>query len=86
MNQTITINKEWQIVRLDPKNWQIQNYAMLKEGKNAGGYEWKEMGYYATLRQALFALPDKMLDAVANGTLTDVKNALAGIRSAIKAI
>ena len=86
MSQIITINKDWRIDRMDVRNWEIQHLVKIKEGKNAGNIEWQGLGYYSTLRQALLALPDKMLDDVANGTLTDVKNALAGIREAIKAI
>lgn len=80
VEQTITINDTWKIVRLDVKNWQIQHLMPLESGKRKGELEWAEMGYFGTLRTAIIALPDKMLDDVANGTLTDVKNSLAGIR------
>ena len=86
MNQIVTINKDWRIDRMDVRNWEIQHLVRIKEGKNAGNAEWQGLGYYSTLRQALLALPDKMLDEVASGNLTDVKNALAGIREAIKGL
>lgn len=58
-SQTISIDSNWQILRVDAKNWEIQ-------------FNSKFQGFYGSLPSALQALPSKMLSEQASGTLADV--------------
>jgi hypothetical protein len=69
--QTVTINQDWRILRADPLNWEIQ-------------YKTKFQGYYGTIGGALRALPDKMLNEQAKGTLTDLLRTVDGIQGMIE--
>lgn len=68
--QTVTIDPNWRILRADPLNWEIQ-------------YKGKFQGYYGTIANALKALPAKMLDEQAKGTLNDVLRSVEGITATI---
>lgn len=57
--QVVTVDPHWRIVRFDEFNWQIQ-------------YKGEFKGYYSHLLDALKALPTKMLDTQAQGTLEQV--------------
>lgn len=70
-SQTVTIDKHWRILRADPMNWEIQ-------------YKGKFQGYYGTIVAALKALPAKMLDEEAKGTLNDLLRYAEGIRTTIE--
>ena len=70
-SQTITVDKNWKILRSDPMNWEIQ-------------YKGKFQGYYGRLGSALSALPLAMLDEQAKGTLNNVLECLETIRRIIK--
>lgn len=70
-SQTVTIDDHWQIIRADPLNWEIR-------------YKGKFQGYYGTIGNALCALPSKMLNESAKGTLTDIRRTLEGISSTIE--
>jgi hypothetical protein len=73
--QTIVIDKNWQIRRVDALNWEIQ-------------FKGQFWGYYGTLPDALRTLPAKMLGEAAKNSLADVlgsqKAILATIEQAIK--
>ena len=58
-SQTITIDKDWRIIRPDELNWELQ-------------YKYKTKGYYSTIVNALSALPAKMLNEAARGTLDEL--------------
>ena len=84
MKQLIQINDEWRIVRLDPKNWQIQQFVTVEKKDGSKVKEWTtENNYYGSCRQAIDALPSKMLDEVANTSLASVKLAYADIKATI---
>lgn len=54
--QTIPIDSDWRIVRVDRLNWEIQ-------------FKGNFYGYYSRLINAFKALPAKMLDAEAKNSL-----------------
>jgi hypothetical protein len=63
-SQTIKVDENWSIVRLDELNWQIRH-----KDQRAPYDKW----FFGTLRGALLALPDKMLGEEAKGTIDDVR-------------
>jgi hypothetical protein len=69
-SQTVTINEDWKILRADPLNWEIR-------------YKGKPNGYFGTVSAALRALPAKMLNETARGTLSDVLRSVEGIQAVI---
>ena len=69
-SQTIRVNDDWQIVRSDALNWEIQ-------------YQGKFKGYYGRILDALKALPHKMLDEQSNNSLADVQRGLDAIHATI---
>lgn len=75
--QTILIDSEWRLVRIDEFNWQIQ-YG----GKNEQGF--KARGFYSSLLTALSALPAKMLSEEAKNSLATVLDAQKGILERIE--
>ena len=70
-SQTIKVDEDWSIVRLDKKNWHIQF-------KNS-----EDENFYGTLTDAVQRLPHKMLDECAKGSLKDVVELVKGIRAKI---
>jgi hypothetical protein len=65
-SQTVTVDDNWRIRRSDPFNWEVQ-------------YKKKFQGYYPSVSAAIRALPAKMLNEDARGTLTDVLRSAEGI-------
>jgi len=63
-SQTIKVDENWSIVRLDELNWQIRH-----KDQRAPYDKW----FFGTLRGALLALPEKMLGREAKGTIDDVR-------------
>jgi len=63
-SQTIKVDETWSIVRADELNWQIRH-----KDQRAPYDKW----FFGTLRGALLALPDKMLEEEAKGTIDDVR-------------
>jgi hypothetical protein len=61
--QTIKIDDNWSIVRIDDLNWQIRH-----RRQRLPFDRW----YFGTLRGAFLALPDKMLGEEAKGAIADV--------------
>jgi hypothetical protein len=57
--QTVRIDENWKIIRVDELNWEIQ-------------FKGKFKGYYPTISSALKALPAKMLSETARNSLADV--------------
>lgn len=62
-SQTVVINKDWKIIRLDELNWQIV-HTFNPEPWN----RW----YYGSLRAALAGLPDKMLSREDKTSIAEV--------------
>src|SRR5262249_61715768 len=62
-SQTIKVDENWSIVRLDELNWQIRH-----KNQRAPYDKW----FFGTLRVALLALPDKMLGDESKGTIDAV--------------
>jgi hypothetical protein len=75
--QTIQIDKDWSIIRLDEMNYQIKN-RKRKEPFN----RW----YYGTLYAAFMALPGKMLAEEAKNSLQEVYRSYRGIVEAIERV
>jgi len=73
-SQTITVDENWSIVRLDELNWQIRH-----KDQRAPYNKWS----FGTLRGALLALPDKMLGEEAKGTIDDVRRCHRGFCEAV---
>ena len=69
-SQTVVIDKDWRIERIDDMNWQV----LHKDKFN---------GYYGRLTHALKALPDKMLATEARGSLTQIVATLQSIEARI---
>jgi hypothetical protein len=63
-SQTIKVDENWSVVRVDELNWQIRH----KE-QRAPFDRW----FFGTLREAILCLPDKMLGEEAKGTVDDVR-------------
>ena len=70
-SQAITITPQWQILRPDERNWELQFNHSFK-------------GFYGDLPSALAALPAKMLDEAAKNNLADVLRSHKAIVEAIK--
>ena len=66
-SQVVKIDEHWEIRRWDDLNWDI-----YKDGKD-------QKSYHRNLLSALTALPAKMLDSVARGSLNDVLRSHRGI-------
>jgi hypothetical protein len=73
-SQTIKVDENWSIVRLDQLNWQIRH----KDQR--APYDKR---FFGTLRGALLALPDKMLEEEAKGTIGDVRRCYRGFCEAV---
>ena len=73
-SQTIKLDENWSIVRLDELNWQIRH-----KDQRAPYNKW----FFGTLRGALLALPDKMLGEEAKGTIDDVRRCHRGFCEAV---
>jgi hypothetical protein len=71
-SQTITIDSEWQILRFDDMNWEVQ-------------FKGKFWGYFSSLPAAFKALPAKMIDQNASGSIADVLRCVEGIAETIQA-
>lgn len=69
-SQTVTIDQDWKIRRVDPLNWEIQ-------------YKGEGKGYFPTVSGAIKALPSKMLNEQAKGDLADVLRSVDSIREMI---
>ena len=64
--QVIDLDERWQIRRADKLNWELR-------------FKGKRQGFYGTLLGAFQALPAKMLQEEASGTLVEVTRTLRGI-------
>jgi hypothetical protein len=73
-SQTIKVDQNWSIVRLDEVNWQIRH-----KDQRAPYDNW----FFGTLRGALLALPDKMLGEEEKGTIDDVRRCYRGFCEAV---
>jgi hypothetical protein len=73
-SQTIKVDENWSIVRLDELNWQIRH-----KDQRAPYDKW----FFGTLRGALLALPDKMLGEEAKGTIDNVRRCYRGFCEAV---
>lgn len=69
-SQTITVDENWRILRSDPLNWEIQ-------------YKGNFKGYFGTVSAALAAIPAKMLNEEARGSLSDVLRSTEAIYAVI---
>jgi hypothetical protein len=68
--QTIRIDNEWKIVRIDALNWQIR-----KNGKCPNNRE----NFYGTIIGAFYALPVKMLSEQAQEDVVRVRQAFESL-------
>ena len=75
-SQTIVIDDNWSIVRLDERNWQILNKRAEKDG-------FDNENYFGSLFEALRALPSKMLDDEAKTSLALVYDVEKAIKTRI---
>jgi hypothetical protein len=73
-SQTIKVDENWSIVRLDELNWQIRH-----KDQRAPYDKW----FFGTLRGALLALPDKMIGEEAKNAITDVSRCYRGFCEAV---
>lgn len=64
--QTIVIDDQWQIIRSDELNWELQ-------------FQGKFKGYYGSIAGALKALPVKSLGEQVNNSLADLQRTLIAI-------
>jgi len=75
--QTLRIDGEWVIKRMDQYNWEIR-------------HKGKFYGYYGSLLRAFEALDGKILDIEAVGTLAEIKqqhkDIVARVRDALREI
>src|SRR5262245_62819702 len=62
-SQTINVDENWSIVRLDELNWQIRH-----KDQRAPYNKW----FFGTLRGALLALPDTAIGEEAKNAIADV--------------
>src|SRR5687767_3461537 len=69
--QTIVIDDEWQIVRADDLNWEVQHKKRF-------------FGYYPDVVSAFKALPAKMLSSTAKNSVADVVERQAGLIATIE--
>lgn len=69
--QSIPMGNDWQIIRADEMNWEVQ-------------FKGKFQGFYPTVCSALFALPLKMLNQGDKNSIADVQRSLEAIRSDIR--
>lgn len=75
-SQTIVIDENWSIVRLDERNWSIRNKMAEKDG-------FDNENYFGSLFAALKALPAKMLSDEASDALAKVIEGQKAIRARI---
>lgn len=75
-SQTITIDENWSIARIDERNWSILNKRAEKDG-------FENENYFGTLLAALNALPSKMLTDEAKTSLASVIESQKAIRARI---
>jgi hypothetical protein len=73
-SQTITVDENWSIVRLDELNWQIRH-----KDQRVPYDKW----FFGTLRGALLALPDKMIGDEAKNAIADVSRSYRGFCEAV---
>ena len=74
-SQTIRVDENWSIVRLDELNWQIRH-----KDQKAPYDKW----FFGTLRGALLALPDKMRgEEEAKNAIADVARCYRGFCEAV---
>src|SRR5215831_6361320 len=73
-SQTIKVDENWSIVRLDELNWQIRH-----KDQRAPYDKW----FFGTLRGALLALPDKMIGEEAKNAIADVSRCYRGFCEAV---
>ena len=64
-SQTVVIDENWSIVRVDERNWQIHNKRAEKDG-------FENENFFGTLLAALKGLPSKMLTDEAKTSLASV--------------
>lgn len=79
-SQTITVDEDWRIIRLDQLNWQIQQFTKTEAHPDG---EWQERGFYGKLPEALQALSGKMLGERAQSSLQDTLELLKDIKRSI---
>lgn len=70
--QVVMVDDDWRIVRFNEQNWMVQ-------------HEGQFSGYYGHLLDALQALPAKMLDPKAAGTLDQILELNRSIQARIEA-
>lgn len=68
--QTVVIDENWHIIRADELNWEIQ-------------FKGKFHGYFGRLSHALKAIPHKMLNVEARGSLIQIVAILQSIEARI---
>jgi hypothetical protein len=73
-SQTITVDENWSVVRLDELNWQIRH-----KDQRAPYDKW----FFGTLRGALLALPDKMIGEEAKNAIAEVSRCYRGFCEAV---
>jgi len=73
-SQTIKVDEDWSLVRVDELNWQIRH-----RDQRAPFDRW----FFGTLRDAILSLPDKMLGEEAKGTIDDVRRCYTGFCEAV---
>lgn len=73
--QTIKIDEQWRIVRVDEYNWQVQRNEK----------PWPHVNYYGTLFSAMKALPATMLHLEAKNSVAEVRRLTIGIADKIEA-
>ena len=84
-NQIVKINENWQVVRVNPLNWQIQELVEAEKRDGTKTMEWTTGGnFFGSLIGAINALPSKMLDREANASLQAVKASHDEIKAIIK--
>ena len=73
-SQTIKVDENWSIVRLDELNWQIRH-----KDQRAPYDKW----FFGTFCGALLALPDKMIGEEAKNTIADVSRCYRDLCEAV---
>jgi len=73
-SQTIKVDENWSIVRLDELNWQIRH-----KDQRAPYDKW----FFGTLRGALLALPDKMIGEEAKNAIAEISRRYRGFCEAV---
>jgi hypothetical protein len=75
-SQTITIDENWSIVRLDERSWQIRNKRAEKDG-------FDNENYFGSLFSALNGLPADILNDEGKTSLAFIVDCQKGIRARI---